>query len=342
MKKHIHIITVYDSMNYGSYFQAKSLQSELSKYGDADFLDINHQSTRRQTIKRIVKDVIRFKLDSCILELKKYKVFSSARKQLDITKYYKSGDYFVFGSDEIWNIRRKKIKKSKEFFGVGLPEQVRIAAAPSINQSTFEEMNLCTYIREELSKFQSISVRDIHSKEVIDKITGKKSVLVGDPVLLLSKEQFVAQSVPMNYRNYIVIYTYGKMLSEQNVQAIISFSKEKKLMIISVGKWVDFCDKCICPSPGEFLGLLNAATYVFTDTFHGTMFSLIFEKQFVVFPCGNTKVETVLDMVGANRVIYNNNLIEHCQNIINYKEITPKLREYGDALAQFLNEAFQT
>lgn len=330
----IHIVTVYDSLNYGSFFQAYALQKELSKYESTDYLDIHHQSIRKETLNYAIKKIIKLKFKDANLAVKKYLIFKNEQKRFVTTNINDikndNLDLFVFGSDEIWNISRDKIKKSKEFFGAGIKSKRKFSYAPSINTTTLEQIQKNEYIKDELNEFIEISVRDTYSKNIISKFLNRDIKVVCDPTLLLQKEDFKNIQVNMKKNNYILLYTYGKMLNNDVIRKIKMFARENGLKIISIGKYFSFCDECIAASPKEFLGYIDNAKYVFTDTFHGTIFSIIYEKNFLVFPCGNIKVEEILKQFDLlNRMIsYDKNYeLEYIvNNKINYLSVN-KIKE---------------
>ena len=338
-----YIVTVFDSLNYGSYFQAHALQWELEKYGEVRFVDIHHQSTKRQTVYSLAKNLAKKRLGAAILDLRKYILFSEARKSfkvIDISQIIdRDEDVYFFGSDEIWNIHREKIRKSKEFFGYGFPEHSRIALAPSLNQTSLEEILESGYVIKELKKFEKISVRDNHSKEVIEKATGKRCVLVADPTLMFEKDYYKAlQTQNVTEEHFILLYTYGKMLKPDVMNCIRKYADDNGLIIVSIGRYFDFCDICKAVSPETFLTYICNADYVVTDTFHGLMFSLIYEKQFLTFPCGNVKVEESLEMLGLqNRLCRDINLFaELIEEKIQYERISSSLGAYSNTTKMFI------
>ena len=341
----IYIITVYDSTNYGSFFQAYSMMNELLKYDDVRFVDVHHQNTWKSALVSAGKCFIHGRLGSGGSEIKNCHVFAREKRvfnTVDLAQINSSkDDFFIFGSDEIWNITREKIRRTKEFFGFNFPENNRIAAAVSINQTSLEQLKANAYVTDELSKFKAISCRDYHSVDTIGRLLSRKIEFVGDPTLMAGRKLFDALVLTPELAinsNYLIIYTYGKMLSKENIASIVSFAEIHSLKIVSVGKWNDFSDFCLNPTPKEFLGLFKNARYIFTDTFHGLMFSLIFERQFVVFPCNNTKVEDSLKYFQLENRLFQSKeeLNAICLQEIQYGKVTALVNEAGESLHRFL------
>lgn len=338
-----HIITVYDSLNYGSYFQAFAAKVYLQRFGNVDFINIHHQNIWGQTIFICAKKMLKGDFANVSFEYQKYKKMRQAQKcfkVVDIRSNLSEEDYYIFGSDEIWNVSRRKISRSKEFFGYGLPEKRRIALAPSVNTSSFEQLSSKAYIRNELKKFLAISVRDKHTKQIIDELLGDSCDLVSDPTLLIDQPVYELEEMDIpNYdSDFIVLYAYGMSLDNNTIDKIKDFAKRERLLIISVGRAFKFADFNIPASPGEFLSYVRNAKYFFTETFHGLMFSLIYKKEFMILDCGNTKVTDTLVYLGlAKRLLSEELEIDRIlYEELDYQIIDKKLNEYADLTRKYL------
>lgn len=343
----IYIVTVYDSLNYGSYWQAKVLEAYLSRYGDTYFVDIKHQNNILNTLKKSARLFAHGQIKKGVFDFIKLGRFMISQRGNHIVnkeqvKNNKDAVIF-FGSDEIWNVKREKIRKSKEFFGYGFESRYKIAMAPSINRTTADEISQYDYIVKELKKFFAISVRDNHTKKVIDSLLGKKVKLISDPTLLMKKDFYLGKSVAPKIDNYLLLYTYGEMLSPSVIKNIKDFAKKEKLKIVSVGEWFDYFDKSIPATPQEFLGYVNKAKYVITDTFHGLMFSLIFQKQFFVFPCGNIKVEDTLSILGLSKRVCNkdSDIFEKKSQEIDYVDVEKRIDIFSSSAKEFIDETIE-
>lgn len=107
-----HIVTVYDSVNYGSFFQARALFDYLSNYGQVDFVDIHHQRIGYAALKQSIKYVMKKEIKKSLFEFHKMLIFKKAQKTLQIVEMKRVINHeavFWFGSDEIWNVHREKI-----------------------------------------------------------------------------------------------------------------------------------------------------------------------------------------------------------------------------------------
>lgn len=307
MKK-VCIVTVYNSSNYGGFMQAYALKKSLVNMGcEVVFLKNKARNPKVDLLRNIITKIKVFKFD---LKGYKYQIeksysFSKVKNQFDeipINEDFQNIDLFVFGSDEIWNIRRKRIRKYPSFFGCGLPNTIKkISYSPSINTSDISDFESEPEIVKSLLNFSSISVRDSHSKEVIEKVLGEEILQTIDPTLLIDKNQYL---VSLNYNlkdeKYLVVYTYGHQLKEDMIEIIQSFAKSKKLKIVSLLEYLPWADYSLSLDPFEMLGILESAEYIFTDTFHGILFSMIFEKRFYIMSLTSNKITEIVKEFDLN------------------------------------------
>ena len=135
-----------------------------------------------------------------------------------------------------------------------------------------------------LSTFKEIGYRDQNTcgicKELGLTVPMTETI---DPVLCYGFEKEVNEWDTGNWRNkkYILIYAYDSTMNDkETVDVIRRYAKEAGLLVVSCGYYHDWCDICVPASPTEFLEMFKHAKYIVTDTFHGTVFSLILHKQF--------------------------------------------------------------
>ena len=192
----------------------------------------------------------------------------------------------IIGSDEVFNCLQKGSKTgySKELFGYNSNCKKLISYAASFGNTTLERLKnneIDDEISTMLSKFDCISVRDNNSGLIVKNLTGKEVNYNLDPVLIYD---FFKEIPNINIKSdYIVVYAYRNRLKSEEIKAIKEFSIKKKKRLICLGGYQEFCDEYIDASPFELLAYVKNADYVVTDTFHGTIFSIINHKQFVSF-----------------------------------------------------------
>lgn len=167
-----------------------------------------------------------------------------------------------------------------------------------------------------MKRFDAISVRDNNSYSIVEELCGVKSNLNLDPVLVSGIEN--EPWIEANIENFIIVYGYAGRFAEDEKQAIVEFAHKNKLKTISLCDYQDFCDQHIVCRPDEILGYFKKANYIVTDTFHGTIFSVIFHKQFGTFcrsksNTGSTNQEKLLDLL--HRLQLENQLIKDVRNL---------------------------
>ena len=171
------------------------------------------------------------------------------------------------------------------YFGVGVAASLVLSYAGSFGYTRLEDLqaiDMDKIIAGWLNNFHAISVRDINSFSIVQHLIGKEPSLNLDPVLIYNFD--AAGLVPaINEKDYILIYGYDNRLTEeQYVAPIKAFAKKHNKKIISAGFFQDWCDKMVEVSPFELLAYVKQADYVICETFHGTVFSIKYQKQFAV------------------------------------------------------------
>ena len=161
-----------------------------------------------------------------------------------------------------------------------------------------------------MNNIEYLSCREESGKDLIKKIAVREARVVLDPTLLLSREDWIEiekESTLYNEREFILVYFLGNKI--KYIDEINEFAKDRGLEIIEVfdGNTVT----SMSTTPDEFIWLLRRASYVFTDSFHATVFSIIFKRKFLVFRRIETgmekmfdRIQTLLAMYGLNNRIY--------------------------------------
>ena len=333
------IVTVYNSSNYGAYLQARALQKFIENECDLEVCFLK-TGARKSGVKVLYDTCLMLKAGAFnwgtfLFNIKKEYYFKKNIVDFQTEKIanINNDDYCIFGSDEIWNIKKKAFYFFPIFWGYGIPESVRkISYAPSINNTTEKQIKAYKKGVKGLETFSKISVRDNYSADVISSVTKRKVEVVLDPTLLQEKSFYEEMEEEINEKDYILIYSYGTSFTKQNIDDIKNIAEKEKLKIISVGNFLPWCDKCILCSAGQFLRYVRDANYCFTDTFHGTIFSLIYHKKVGVFAKNARKVRELLDLLNMKSCMFQEgdtvyNITEKEYDYLEMEENLMSLRE---------------
>ena len=132
-----------------------------------------------------------------------------------------------------------------------------------------------------LKNFDQISVRDKNSFNIVKKLTGKEPLCHLDPVLIYDYMNSCKLIPKIKVKErFLILYAYSGRITEKEARWIFSYAQEKGLKIYAIGGIHQYCDRFINCSPFEVLAYFNNADEVITDTFHGTIFSVITHRKF--------------------------------------------------------------
>lgn len=304
------------NVNYGNRLQAFALNRYLSnnfRCTHVDSLILSNFRRREQNkytsinkalFRKIINKVIRkLRNNDRDDEAKSIKLFDRRIEKFDdfleknpefsvrVINYDEliNSDYdtFIVGSDVVWAQVSNRVNRIKFLDFRTQKEFKRISYAASFSRNYFPKENR-KYAKRCLEKFDAISVRERFSVSLLEEI-GIKAELVCDPTLLLSREEWEKIAVAPNIREkYVFVYLLGR--NKECRERIVGLAKELNLKIVTVPYADGVCDgeddfgdyKLSDCGPEEWIGLIENAEYVLTDSFHGLMFSTIFEKRFLV------------------------------------------------------------
>jgi len=282
----ISIITYYWSKNIGALLQAYSLKKFIKEQNNDSEVTFNNYQPKglierenQSQLKTLnpIKYLKALKKNKSLLNWKSnFAKFPNPNTTID--KF--NDDIYFYGSDEIWNYQNSIFELDLHFFGEG-HDKKKIAYAASIGNLNINSINnIPDQIKNNIKKFEKISVRDNNTNIFIEKITGKKKKLVCDPTLLVdifsSKEKL---SNFINEKKYIIVY--GRYFSKNEINKIKDFSNKNNLTIISLSYYNLWADKNILSiNPNEFIYLIQKAELIFTSMFHGVILSFKYKKNF--------------------------------------------------------------
>lgn len=333
------IISMQRICNYGSYLQAYGLKKMIESLGH-DVVFIDYQvgrpllSSKKEEIKYIIdrykKKAIRAAASSKLLlsllpnsyKNVAYSYHAFRNEYWPIlglspqAQYHTQVDVLVIGSDEVFNCLQNNpdVGYSLELFGKNANANKIITYAASFGNVTYDALvaaNKVEEIRKLVAKYAAISVRDNNSASIIRKMLPDRTVNENlDPVLMFDFSKRKKKKVGIT--NYIIVYAYRGRLTAEEINAIKAFAAKENKLIISIGGYHSFADQYIQTSPFHVLDYFENADYVITDTFHGTIFSIISHTKFgVLVRNGHGKVygnseklnDLLLRINAENRII---------------------------------------
>lgn len=298
--------------NYGSFLQAYSLKQMLEELGyEVCFVDyeiepcIVHPMSapvpKRSIPYRVVRKLFhlakgmvetltgertrREKLESMCLRVN----YPRYLTELGVTNERMENipvDVLVIGSDEVFNCLQTNpaVGYSKQLFGENVSAERVITYGASAGFTTVSGLKEAG-IQDEVARmlqnnFSCFSVRDGNTYELIHQLTGVIPQLHLDPVLVADFSKQIVEKNDM--RQYVVVYSYENRMQDllDEAEAIQTFAHNHGLKTVSIGNFQSWTDIKLEASPFELLGYIKNADYVVTDTFHGTIFSIILKKQF--------------------------------------------------------------
>ena len=342
------IVTVYNSENCGSYLQAYALKKFIEKEGNQamfarqSFSD--HSASRRKYFIKLTKMALRGNragMKSLFDGRKNFQ--ASVARYLPVVQNTDGINCFILGSDTTWDVSISFFRNHADFFwGTRYKDAKIISYAPSVGFSKAEHIENCGFIQDALSRMSAVSVRDETSKELLQPYCNKEIQIVCDPTYLLGKADYDAIAKPTDLKDFLFIYYYGKMPPDYK-EAIQKFAKQKGLKTVTFGNANPWCDVSLAYDPLLFLSIYNRADYIFTNTFHGTVFATIYEKRFAVIKNNKQKVLNVLKLCEMSDKM--TNTAEDIQAILESEfcyEVTRKniLRERETSI-QYLRSAIE-
>lgn len=282
----IGIITFTYGDNYGQRLQNLAVQEILKRYTSEVYTisQIRPNGCMRAIIKRLITLLLRGEFTASIRRHNSFKMFDeayisyfnvpiSSKLSDEFPENY--FDFFVAGSDQIWSPYSKDVNET--MFLTFTDKEKRIALCPSIAAERFPKDKKAQY-QELLEGFKYISIREERGAELVKDLIGVKPTVLIDPTLMLDKNywsQYEKKPNKVLPEKYIFCYFLGSSSYKREIQ---EFAKKNKFEIIDILFDRKFQDA----GPAEFLFLIRHAELVITDSYHGTIFSLIFDKPFVI------------------------------------------------------------
>lgn len=284
------LLSMHRVYNFGSFWQAYCLMQMLKANGasDVEFIDIipGQKDTVTHYKKKFSFSKIK-RIPYYMFQKKKANIFRGVQASKlglkDTMNYSTDYDAIVIGSDEVFHFTQSSPwGLSTQLFGGMDHDHISTYAAcfGSTTMDKIVERGALETIKGPLTNIKNISVRDDNSSQIISKILDREPEVNLDPVVV--GDLPLDEIGHISDDKYILVYSYDfRFADPQYIKAIRAFAKDKGYKVYSVGFYQDWVDKNIICDPYELLAYFKDASYIVTDTFHGTIFSARLHKQFV-------------------------------------------------------------
>ena len=324
MKK-VGVLTTHRANNFGSQLQAFALSRYLDSMPGVDCQIIEYippnSDLGSYLPARSMKDVVRNGL--VFLRKRRYDIWTSSMQQFvaehmvtsekvytdeTLAELSDEFDAVVCGSDQIWN---PELRDASLSFFLPQPTGLRkVAYAPSMGSGSFT-VDERSVVSAALADFHRLSVRDKRSHEIISHLTDKDISIVVDPSLLLEPAVYLEKSAPPQYDDdyiflFSVKYDEAAIRAARNASRILGLP----VRVMITGRKALYSESLygfeVAPSssPSDFLSLIKGARVVLSNSFHGTAFSIIFQKCFYVVQDmegrTDTRLESLLEACGLS------------------------------------------
>lgn len=367
-KKKVGILTFHASHNYGSCLQAYALQNTVKSLGmDVEIInfrtfrqkDMYAVFTKRKGLKYLLKNLTHllyyFPLKQ---KYQKFEDFIANNYLLSAQEYASAEDLqeaeanydaFIVGSDQVWNPLPRDFDWI--YFLTFVKEKKKISYAPSFGPF-FGKANEETLKRvaAEVETFSSISVREMQAKADLEQYINREINVVLDPTLLLEWNEWkeLIDPEPIIKEDYIFLYT---LFSSSEINRIVKKLSKKWKMRVVVSNFSNQHDvftsytKCFGTGPKDFLNLIYHAKFVVVTSFHGTVFSTLFEKPFYAINGEkDNRIFSLLNITGlTNRTININDIEEKAEQAFNidFSEAREKIRQERVRSIEYLRHALE-
>ncbi|NLZ83416.1 MAG: polysaccharide pyruvyl transferase family protein [Clostridiales bacterium] len=357
------VITFHSANNYGATLQAWALQRVLKDMGmDTGIINYHphvidglYDPAKLKTgLPRQIKILTLYiKNRKSLIRYKKFRSFLKKHFNLigDYITYDEleadnmNLDAYITGSDQVWNPTHIGGYNPAYYLDFAKKGMKKISYGASIG-TEYIDTRYKDDMKNALSTFTAISIRERSSKEAVESLIEKPIEVVLDPTLLLNKEDYDQIKVKSSIKQpYILVYSI-----EKNPELIALANKISVALGLPIiqrrpgQELINQLEPFYTADAGEFLGLLEAAEYVITNSFHGTVFSVLYERPFVSMLHSDTGSRTadLLEELGlSSHILYNLNDFDdfHMFRYENMEELARNMKDLKEISLDFLKKS---
>ena len=337
-------IKVFLALKVKQFFKPKAVLKKIQRIKNSNINDYYLQIRKKRELK--FKEFI----DGNILLTKPYDSIEEVKRDID------NYNIVMLGSDQLLNPRDIILGYHTLSF---VPDNIKkISYAASFGLSKLPYL-VRRKAKKELRRFDCFGAREIRGAEIYKELTGKDVPVVVDPTLLISREGWegICDSEPIIKEKYIYCYFIGENPVHRKIaEKLKEYTGYKIVLIRHIDEYIEsdekFGDIAVNEAgPKEFINLIANAEYVLADSFHATIFSVIFQKKFFVlnrFKSGssgstNSRIDSLLEKLELEerRIESVAELNEEHKKNINYTDVNYKLEEWKKNSKNYLKDALE-
>ncbi len=284
------------------------------------------------------------KIETFFCDYVGYKNLSEGAKKYDV---------IIVGSDQVWSPLSLPNKYFNLLFVPDTVKKVAYASSFGVSDIPFFQKYATGAF---LNRFSVIGVREQNGKDIVETLSNMKATVVADPTLLLSREEWnqeIQSSKVCVSEPYIFCYLISD--NEESRRVVKAFAENKGLKIVCIRhmeqyREVDEFYGDIVPydvDPNDFVKYISGAEYVCTDSFHCTVFSIIFHRKFMTFyrsiskskKSKNSRIDSLFNVLGVDRSHIFDGDIRKIDNFVDWKLVETNLFKLRTDSINFLNSA---
>ena len=353
--KTVAIITCIGKSNFGNRLQNYALHKVLTDYGfKVDTLKNTSLLNNVEDYKKNKKEYIHYRLTKKLkadwLNRRRIKYFNEFDKNIrfrwnmiDAINLPKTNyDYYCVGSDQIWNPFHGKLRDLDLLYCIEPQKRISYAASIGIDEipTKFKKKT-----KKEMSKFKAISLREHKGKEIVEELTKRKDIeVVLDPTMLLTSQDWdklCKRPKQLKTDKFILNYFLGELSPERKAEI-------ERIAALNDCEIINILDKngpFYETGPSEFLYLEKNAFLVCTDSFHSSVFAILYNRPFLIFDreddqhSMNSRLETLLNTFKLTNQRFTGKITTKQLNP-NYDKTNKILEEERLKSLQFIEKAF--
>lgn len=363
------ILSMQRIANYGSFLQAYGLKEIFEELGcKVEFVDYHvgeclvRDDSSKGAARKLSKAMEIMKLKAPLKEKIRFIQYKKnyAKNYYPYLKISEQGNYtpqldlLVIGSDEVFNCVQDNtnVGFSPELFGEGNRAGRLITYAASFGNTTIsdlEKYKVKEKVSRWLKRFDALSVRDKNSAGIVKKLAGTLPEYHLDPVLaydFIGKCKQIPASVPES--NYMILYGYSGRFTAEECREIRAYANKNRWKVFCIGGVQQCCDRYIDCNPFQVITYFQHAACIVTDTFHGTILSVITQQKFVSFvrSSGYGNAEKLTDMLDrlclqGRRIEDLNRLEEMLSSTIDYARTNDIIHEERERVREYLKKELE-